>query len=426
MIPIFSEKSITQAYQTAQEMYAQYNVDTDEAIKIMNNIPISLHCWQGDDVTGFEVNATGLIGDGIQATGNYPGRARNGDELRQDLELAMSMIPGTQRVNLHAFYAETHGKYINRDELTAEHFADWIGWAKEKNLKLDFNGSFFSHPKVVNGLSLSSPDKAVRNFWIEHGKISRKIGETMGRELGSPCITNLWIPDGFKDMPADRWIYREHLKNSLDEIFKESIDKSFLKDAVESKLFGIGSESYVVGSHEFYLAYCVKNSLVLCLDAGHFHPTEKISDKISAILTFCDELLLHVTRGVRWDSDHVVIFDDETRDIFHEIVRGNALDKVNIALDFFDASINRIAAWVIGTRATQKALLLALLEPTELLKKFENDGDFTSRLALMEDLKIMPFGAVYDYFCLKSGTIPGNGWINDVKKYEEDVLAGRS
>ena len=426
MSPTFSEKSIKQAYETAQELYAQYDVDPDKAIQIIESTPISLHCWQGDDVTGFEVDATGLGSDGIQTTGNYPGRARNGDELRQDLEQAMSLIPGNQRVNLHALYAETGGKYVNRDELTAEHFADWIAWAKARNLKLDFNGSFFSHPKVVDGLTLSSPEKTVRDFWIEHGKVSRKIGEAMGRELGSPCITNLWIPDGFKDMPADRWIYREHLKNSLDEIFEEKINKTFLKDSVESKLFGIGSESYVVGSHEFYLAYCIKNKLMLCLDAGHFHPTEKISDKISAILSFSDELLLHVTRGVRWDSDHVVIFDDETKDIFHEIVRGNALGKVYIALDFFDASINRVAAWVIGTRAAQKALLFALLEPTKLLKKFELDRDFTSRLALMEDLKTMPFGAVYDYFCLKSGTIPGNGWIYEVKQYEKDVLAGRS
>lgn len=425
MYPIFPESKIQNAYEIAKEQYAQYNVDTDKVIQIMEHIPISLNCWQGDDVTGFEVNSSGLVGDGIQTTGNYPGRARNGDELRRDIEKAMSLLPGTQRVNLHAIYAETHGKYINRDELTADHFTDWIDWANDKNLNLDFNGTFFSHPKVVNGLTLSSPDHAIRDFWIAHGKTCRQIGKTMGIRLGSPCITNLWIPDGFKDTPADRWSYRENLKNSLDEIFAEKIERSLLKDAVEAKLFGIGSESYVAGSHEFYLAYCIKNDLMLCLDAGHFHPTEKISDKISAFLTFGNELLLHVTRGVRWDSDHVVAFDDETKDIFHEIVRGSALEKVNIALDFFDASINRVAAWVIGTRAVQKALLFSLLEPTDLLKKFEQNGDFTSRLALMEDFKTMPFGTVFDYFCLKSGTLPGIGWMKVIKNYEQSVLTLR-
>jgi L-rhamnose isomerase len=337
----------------------------------------------------------------------------------------MSLIPGKLRLNLHAFYCETDGKFVERNALELRHFSRWIEWSKQQHVGLDFNGTFFSHPKVKNGLTLSSPDQAIRTFWIEHGKIVRRIAADMARELGSRSIVDLWIPDGFKDLPADRWLYREHLKDSLDAIFKEKIDSKLIMDAVEAKLFGIGSEAYVVGSHEFYLAYAAKNNVALCLDSGHFHPTEQVSDKISSVLTFVDEILLHVTRGIRWDSDHVVNFDDQTRDIFLEIVRGDALKRVNIALDFFDASINRIAAWVIGTRSTQKALLYALLEPTLLLKQYELDGDFTARLALMEDLKMMPFGAVYDYFCLKSGKIPGNAWMNEIRKYEATVLSKR-
>ncbi|MBN1351411.1 L-rhamnose isomerase [candidate division KSB1 bacterium] len=426
MVPNFPDKKIEAAYNLAREYYAQYGIDTDDVIKTISDVPISLNCWQGDDVTGFETSSGGLDGsDGIQTTGNYPGRARNGDELRRDLKQAMSLLPGVKRVNLHAIYAETHGKRVDRDKLTVEHFSDWIAWAKTEGLKLDFNGSFFSHPKVVNGLTLSSPDKSVRDFWIQHGKVSREISAAMGKALGSPCVNDLWIPDGMKDSPADRWIYRKFLKDALDEILSEPMDKSLTKDALESKLFGIGSESYVVGSHEFYLSYCMKNDLMLCLDAGHFHPTEGIFDKLSAILTFSDEILLHVTRGVRWDSDHVVSFDDETQRIFHEIIRGSVLNRVNIALDFFDASINRVAAWVIGTRAAQKALLVALLEPVSLLKQFEMEADFTSRLALIEDLKSMPFSSVYDYWCLRSGVIPGNGWMTEIKKYERDVLSRR-
>jgi L-rhamnose isomerase len=425
MVPSFSEKQIQMSYQMAREMYALYGVDTEYVLQKIENIPISMHCWQGDDVRGLETQATGLGSDGIQATGNFPGLPRNGDELRQDISQAMSLIPGKLRLNLHAFYCETDGKFVERNALETRHFSRWIEWAKLQHVGLDFNGTFFSHPKVKNGLTLSSPDQAIRSFWIEHGKIVRRIAADMARELESRSIVDLWIPDGFKDLPADRWLYREHLKDSLDAIFKEKIDSKLILDAVEAKLFGIGSEAYVVGSHEFYLAYAAKNNVALCLDSGHFHPTEQVSDKISSVLTFVDEVLLHVTRGIRWDSDHVVNFDDQTRDIFLEIVRGDALKRVNIALDFFDASINRIAAWVIGTRSTQKALLYALLEPTPLLKQYELDGDFTARLALMEDLKMMPFGAVYDYYCLKSGKIPGNAWMNEIRKYEAAALSKR-
>ncbi|MBN2088631.1 L-rhamnose isomerase [candidate division KSB1 bacterium] len=420
-----TEQQVEQSYQIARELYGQMGVDTEQALKIMQTKAISLHCWQGDDVTGLEANASGLSGDGIQATGNYPGKPRNGDELRQDIDQAMSLIPGTLRLNLHAFYCETGGKFVARDQLETKHFQKWIDWAKQNKIGLDFNGTFFSHPKVVDGFSLASPDKAIRDFWIAHAQVCRHIAADMARALGIRSVVDLWIPDGFKDLPADRWLYRQYLKESLDAIFADKVDPTLVLDAVEAKLFGIGSEAYVVGSHEFYLAYAAQNKMALCLDSGHFHPTEKVSDKISSVLTFIDELLLHVTRGIRWDSDHVVNLEDETRDIFLEIIRGNALNRVNIALDFFDASINRIAAWVIGTRAAQKALLYALVDPSRLLKEYELAGDWTSRLALMEDLKTMPFGAVYDYFCLKSGTIPGNAWMAEVKKYEREVLAQR-
>lgn len=425
MVPSFSEKQIQTNYQTAREMYALYGVDTEYVLQKMENIPISMHCWQGDDVRGLEQQASGLGGDGIQATGNYPGLPRTGDELRQDISQAMRLIPGKLRLNLHAFYCETDGKLVDRNALQTQHFSRWIDWAKKEQIGLDFNGTFFSHPKVKNGLTLSSPDQAIRTFWIEHAKVVRRIAADMARQLGSRSVVDLWIPDGIKDLPADRWLYREHLKNSLNEIFKEKVDAKLVLDAVEAKLFGIGSEAYVVGSHEFYLAYAAQNKIALCLDSGHFHPTEQVSDKISSVLTFVDEILLHVTRGIRWDSDHVVNFDDQTRELFLEIVRGDVLKRVNIALDFFDASINRIAAWVIGTRSTQKALLYALLEPSLLLKQYELDGDFTARLALMEDLKTMPFGSVYDYFCLKTGKIPGNAWMNEIRKYESAVLSQR-
>jgi L-rhamnose isomerase len=401
-------RTIEKSYEAARQHYAELGVDTDKAIQQLSKIAISLHCWQGDDVGGFERGEEGLSGGGIMATGAYPGKARTADELRADLEVTMSLIPGKHRLNLHAIYAETAGK-VERNELEPEHFSAWI------------NGTFFSHPKAESGFTLSSADEAIRKFWVEHGIVCRKIGAAMGKELGTPCVTNLWIPDGYKDIPVDRKAPRERLKKSLDEIFAKKIDRSHLLDAVESKLFGIGSESYVVGSHEFYLGYAIENKTLLCLDTGHFHPTETVSDKISSVMTFLDEVLLHVSRGVRWDSDHVVILSDELRAIAQEIVRGGYLQRVHIGLDFFDASINRIAAWVIGTRCMIKALLIALLEPTDKLRQMEIKGDYTSRLAMLEELKTMPFGVVWDYYCTKQDVPPGPDWLKEVKDYEAKV-----
>jgi len=416
--------SIEKAYQAAQTVYQSFGVDTNKAVETLNKTSISIHCWQGDDVGGFE-SGTGLANGGIMATGNYPGRARTADELRMDLEEALRLIPGRHRVNLHAIYAETGGKRVERNQLQPEHFSAWIDWAKAKGLGLDFNPTFFSHPKAAGGFTLASYDEAIRRFWIEHGIACRRIGEYMGRELKKPCVTNVWIPDGYKDIPADRKGPRQRLKNSLDEIFAEKLDHNYLLDSVESKLFGIGSESYVVGSHEFYLSYAAQNNILLCLDTGHFHPTEVVSDKISAVMCYLDEILLHVSRGVRWDSDHVVILSDELRAIAQEIVRGDYLQRVHIGLDFFDASINRVAAWVIGTRCTIKALLIALLEPTAKLREFEYDGDFTSRLALLEEIKTLPFGAVWDYYCMKQNVPPRQAWLEEVREYERDVLSKR-
>jgi L-rhamnose isomerase len=425
MFPQLKESQIESAYTSAKERYAQYGVDTDAALAKLGRIPISLHCWQGDDVGGFESDA-GLTGGGIQATGNYPGKARTAAELRRDFEKATSLIPGKHRINLHAMYAELGGAKIERNELEPKHMQSWIDWAKEQGLGMDFNPTFFSHPKADDGFTLSSYDKGIRQFWIEHGIASRKIGEYIGRELGSPCVTNIWIPDGYKDIPVDRYTPRTLLKQSLDAILKEKLDKRYNLDAVECKLFGIGSESYVAGSHEFYMGYAITNDILLCLDAGHFHPTETISDKISSILLYIEEILLHVSRGVRWDSDHVVILSDELRAIAQELVRHEFLDRAHIGLDFFDASINRIAAWVTGTRAIIKALLLALLEPTQTLKDFEKSGDFTSRLALLEELKSLPFGAVWDFYCTKQGVAAGPAWIDEVKQYEQQVLSHRA
>jgi L-rhamnose isomerase len=416
-------KSIEKAYKIAQQHYAELGVDTDKAIEKLNKIAISIHCWQGDDVGGFESSA-GLSDGGIMATGGYPGKARTPDELRQDLEKAMSLIPGEHRLNLHAIYAETKEK-VERNELRPEHFSTWIDWAKTNGLGMDFNPTFFSHPKAASGFTLASADKSIRKFWVEHGIACRKIGEAMGKKLGTPCVTNVWIPDGYKDIPVDRKGPRERLKKSLDEIFAEKMNRKYLLDSVESKLFGIGSESYVVGSHEFYLGYAVQNNILLCLDAGHFHPTEVISDKISSVLTFLDEILLHVSRGVRWDSDHVVILSDELRAIAEEIVRGDYLKRVHIGLDFFDASINRVAAWVIGTRCMIKALLIALLEPIAKLRQMEASGDFTSRLAMLEEIKTLPFGAVWDYYCIKQNVPAESGWLKEVKDYEAKVTSKR-
>jgi L-rhamnose isomerase len=410
---------IEAAYQLARAQYAELGVDVHEACERLGQISISLHCWQGDDVRGFESEA-GLTGGGIQATGNYPGRARNIDELRSDLEAALRLIPGRHRLNLHAIYAEYGGRRIERDELATQHFAGWVDWAKTRGLGLDFNPTFFSHPQADAGFTLASQDESIRRFWVAHGIACRKIGESFGQQLGTSCVTNVWIPDGYKDTPVDRRGPRERLRKSLDEIFAEPIDERWNLDAVESKLFGLGSESYVVGSHEFYLAYALTNRKLLCLDAGHFHPTEGIADKISSILVWLPQILLHVSRGVRWDSDHVVILSDDLRAIADEIVRGDFVSRVRIGLDYFDASINRVAAWVIGTRALQKALLMALLEPTARLRQYEQSGDYTRRLALLEECKSLPFGAVWDHFCETANVPPRSTWLEIIAGYERD------
>lgn len=418
-----TEKMSIVAYEIAKERYASLGVETDSVLKLLESVPISLHCWQGDDVGGFEDPDRGLSG-GIMATGNYPGKARTADELRRDLDLAYSLIPGTHRLNLHAIYLENDSK-VARNEIQPHHFSGWADWAKANNHGIDFNPTCFSHPLADDGFTLAHQDAAVRQFWIEHCIACREIGAYFGKELGTPAVTNIWIPDGYKDSPVDRLSPRQRLKDSLDKILEKPIDPSLNLDAVESKLFGIGSESYVVGSHEFYLGYAATNDLVLCLDAGHFHPTEGISDKISSTLLYVDELLLHVSRGVRWDSDHVVTLTDELSAIMQEIVRSDALNRVHIGLDFFDASINRVAAWTIGTRNAVRALLMALLEPRDMLRQFENEGDFTSRLALLEALKGMPFGAVWDYYCLSQEVPVGFAFMDDIKSYEKSVLVNR-
>jgi L-rhamnose isomerase len=419
-----SDAAIEKGYAWARDCYARIGVDTDAALRTLAGIAVSLHCWEGDDVGGFESDA-GLTGGGIQATGNYPGKARTADQLRADIECALSLIPGKHRLNLHAIYAEMGNRRVERDELAPEHFTAWIDWARAHGLGLDFNGTFFSHPLAADGFTLASRDDARRCFWVRHGIACRQIGAAFGRALGSPCITNVWIPDGYKDMPIDRKSPRELLRRSLDEIFAEPLDPRHNRDAVEGKLFGIGSESYVVGSHEFYYGYAVTNRKLLCLDSGHFHPTESVADKISSVLTYLDEILLHVSRGVRWDSDHVVILSDELRALTEEVVRGDYLGRVHIGLDFFDASINRVAAWVIGSRALLKALLIALLEPTAALRERENNGDFTGRLALLEELKSLPFGAVWNGYCLQQDVPPGTAWLETVRTYERDVLRSR-
>jgi L-rhamnose isomerase len=390
------DRQIRDAYDLARERYALLGVDTDAALGRLAQIPISLHCWQGDDVAGFE-NPEGELGGGIAATGNYPGKARNAGELRRDLDKAYSLIPGTHRLNLHAIYAETGGQQVPRNELQPGYFAGWVDWAKANNHGVDFNPTCFSH----------------------------KIGEHFGRELGTPCVTNIWIPDGFKDTPVDRKTPRQMLKQSLDTILAETISPTHNLDAVESKLFGIASESYVVGSHEFYLGYAIENNVLLCLDSGHFHPTEVVSDKLSAVLLYVDELLLHVSRGVRWDSDHVITLTDELQAIMQELVRGDFLGRVHIGLDFFDASINRVAAWVIGTRNALRALLMALLEPIDQLRELEARGDYTLRLALLEELKGLPFGAVWDFYCLQQGMPIGVSFMDEIRAYERQVLSQR-
>ncbi len=424
-MPSTSEQNLETAYQLARERYQALGVDTEAALKALRSISISLHCWQGDDVGGFEDPGRGLSG-GIMTTGNYPGKARSIDELRADLDLAYRLIPGRHRLNLHAIYLETTRK-IERNQIRPEHFAGWVDWARANGHGIDFNPTCFSHPLADDGFTLAHADAGIRRFWIEHCIASRQIGAYFGRELGTPCVTNVWIPDGTKDTPFSRAAPRQRLKESLDAVFAEKIDPRHNLDAVEAKLFGIGSESYVVGSHEFYLGYVTsRDDLLLCLDAGHFHPTEVISDKISSALLFVPELLLHVSRGVRWDSDHVVTLTDELQAIMQEIVRGDYLNRVHIGLDFFDASINRIAAWVIGARASLRGLLLALLEPRDLLDRYERDGNFSARLALLEELKGMPFGAVWDAYCLQQEVPVGMAFMDEVKSYEAAVLAKRA
>ena len=419
-----SESRVEKTYELAKERYAEFGVDTDIVLSRLGEISISLHCWQGDDVQGFEGSQSD-IGGGLAVTGSYPGKATNPDQLRADLEQAYSLIPGNHRLNLHASYGEFGGQTIDRDQIEPKHFVGWMEWAQEQNLGLDFNPTYFAHDKANDGFTLSHPDDSIREFWIEHGKRCRQIGAEMGSRQSTPCVTNVWIPDGFKDTPVDRAGPRRLLAESLDKLFALQFDQNNLLDAVECKLFGLGSESYVVGSHEFYLGYAISRKKVLCLDAGHFHPTEVISDKISAVMSYIDRLLLHVSRGVRWDSDHVVVLSDEVQAIAQEVVRGDFLDRVHIGLDFFDASINRIAAWVIGTRNMIKALMCALLEPLPMLHQFEREGDFTSRLGLLEELKSLPIGAVWDYHCLQNGVPVGADWLSEVKRYENEVLDKR-
>nr|WP_256209544.1 L-rhamnose isomerase [Basfia succiniciproducens] len=414
--------TVQQAYELAKKQFADIGVDTEQALALLDQLPISMHCWQGDDVSGFEQGAGALSG-GIQTTGNYPGKARTPQELRADLDKAVSLIPGKKRLNLHASYLEADHR-VDRNEVKPEHFANWVAWAKANNMGLDFNPTYFSHPLSAEA-TLSHQNKEIRDFWIEHGKACRKISEYFGKELGTASVMNIWIPDGSKDLVVDKFAPRQRLVEALDEIIAEKIDAKYHLDAVESKLFGIGVESYTVGSNEFYAAYAVSRGTALCLDAGHFHPTEVISDKISAVMPFVQHLLLHVSRPVRWDSDHVVLLDDETQAIAGEIIRNQLFDRVHIGLDFFDASINRIAAWVIGTRNMQKALLRALLEPTDELRALENARDFGSRLALLEEQKSLPWQAVWDMYCERHNVPVGRRWLDEVRAYEKTVLSQR-
>lgn len=417
-----NNEQVKEAYKIAKDRYAAINVDTEKALLLMNDVKVSLHCWQTDDVSGFEKPNSQLSGGGIQATGNYFGRSRNITEMRADLDKVLSLLPGKQRLNLHAIYGDFGNVFVDRNQIEIKHFASWIEWAKERNMGIDFNATCFSHPKANEGFTLSSKNTDYRKFWIEHVKRCRAIAAEIGKQLGIPCVHNLWIPDGSKDTPVDRYTHRALLKESLDEIFKDKYSESHLKDAIESKLFGIGSESMVVGSHDFYLSYAVQNNKMICLDNGHFHPTEQVGDKISSCLLFLNEILLHVTRGVRWDSDHVVTLNDEIQLIAHEIVRANAIKRVHVGLDFFDACLNRIGAYVIGTRATQQAFLYALLEPTPELKKHEEKGNYFEQLAWLELMKTMPFGAVWDYYCLTNNVPVGAAFIKEISDYENNVL----
>lgn len=413
---------IQQAYAIARERYAAIGIDTDQVLETLQHISLSLHCWQADDVTGFET-PDGQLSGGIQATGNYPGKARNIDELRADILKAASYIPGKHRLNLHEIYGEFGGQFVDRDQVEISHFEGWMQWAEENGMKLDFNSTSFSHPKSGN-LSLSNPDEQIRQFWIEHTRRCRAIAEEMGKRQGDPCIMNIWVHDGSKDITVNRMAYRALLKDSLDQIFATRY--THMKDCIESKVFGIGLESYTVGSNDFYIGYGVQNQKIITLDTGHFHPTESVADKVSSLLLYVPELMLHVSRPVRWDSDHVTIMNDETLDLCKEIVRCNAIDRVHIGLDYFDASINRIGAYVIGSRATQKCLLQALLEPIDTLRRYETNERGFERLALLEEAKSLPWGAVWDMFCMKNNVPVGEEFIPAILEYEKDVLSKRS
>ncbi|MGN7412652.1 MULTISPECIES: L-rhamnose isomerase [Paenibacillus] len=417
------DNQVKQAYEAAKALYAQHGIDTDEVLNKLAEIKVSVHCWQGDDVKGF-LNKDGELTGGISVTGQYPGAATTPAELRNDLEQAFALIPGKHKVNLHAIYTDTD-EQVELDQIEPKHYENWVKWAKEQGLGLDFNPTCFSHEKSSDGFTLSHPDPEIRKFWIDHCKASRRIGAYFGEQLGQTCVTNVWVPDGFKDNPVDRLTPRKRLKASLDEVFAEALNPEHNLDAVESKLFGLGSEAYVVGSHEFYMGYGLQNDTLICLDAGHFHPTEVISNKLSSLSLFTSGILLHVSRPMRWDSDHVVIMDDELLEIARELVRHDLLGTTHIGLDFFDASINRVAAWVVGTRNTIKALLRAMLEPVDALKQAELDGDYTLRLALTEEFKSYPFGAIWDYYCAQQGVPVREKWITDIKTYEQDVLLQR-
>ena len=416
-----NSKLTTQAYALAKERYAAIGIDTEEVLEQLRNFHLSMHCWQADDVKGFEVQAGALSG-GIQSTGNYPGAARNIDELRADILKAKSLIPGSHRLNLHEIYGDFQGKVVDRDEVTVDHFRSWIDWGRENDTLLDFNSTSFSHPKSGN-LSLANPDKGIRDFWIEHTRRCRDIADEIGKAQGDPCIMNIWVHDGCKDVSVNHYLYRSLLRDSLDKIFSE--DKANMKDCIEGKVFGIGLESFTVGSHDFYTAYAAANGKIPTIDTGHYHPTESPADKVSALLCYVPELMLHVSRPIRWDSDHVTIMDDPTQELFSEIVRADALGRVHYGLDFFDGSINRIGAYIIGVRAAQKSLLQAFLEPLPLLRKYEDEGKLFQRLALLEEEKTLPFGAVYDYFNLKNNIPVGETYIADIEKYEAEVLSKR-
>ena len=420
-----NKQRIEQAYQLAKEQYAELGVNTDSVIEQMKDVVISLHCWQTDDVGGFETPDAELSGGGIQATGNYPGKATTIAQMRADLEKVLTLLPGKQRLNLHAIYGDFGGEFVDRDQIEPKHFQSWIDWCKSQGVGMDFNATCFSHPRAADGYTLSSKNEENRKFWVEHVKRCRAISAEIGKQLGTPCVHNTWIPDGSKDTPVDRNGYRALLKKSLDEAMAVKYPKELMKDAVESKLFGIGAESMTVGSHDFYLGYAIKNNILICLDNGHFHPTEQVGDKISSCLQFLDGVLLHVTRPIRWDSDHVVTLNDEVQLIASEIVRNNFLSRVNIGLDFFDASINRIGAYVVGTRAAQKAFLIAMLEPTSTLIQYEEAGQNFERLALLEEMKSKPFGAVWDYYCMQEGVPVAEDFIAEIQKYEKEVLAKR-